>query len=130
MVVAADSGMRSIERRVLGSAFGAAQDEALEFDGRGKQALIRADLRQRLAVRERQEEEAAIGGVEEAEAVESRLDLEEGADLSVDEDAVGAELGDPGAFRIAGDVVEELAVGGEVAIVEDEGNFVFAAGKG
>ena len=74
-------------------------------------------------------EEAAVGGVEEAEAVEARLDLEEGADFAVDEDAVGAELGDPGVFGVAGDVVEELAVGGEVAVVEDEGDFVFAGGQ-
>ena len=78
---------------------------------------------------EREAEEAAVGGVEEPKAVEARLDLEEGADLAVDEDAVGGELGDPGVVGIAGGGVEELAVGGEVAVVEDEGNFVFAGGE-
>ena len=105
------------------------EDEAVELDGRGEEALVAADLGERLAVGEGEDEEAAVGGVEEAEAIEARLDLEEGSDLSVDEDAVGAELGDPGVLGIAGDGVEELAVGGEVAVVEDEGDFVLAAGE-
>ncbi len=73
-------------------------------------------------MRKGQREEAAVGGVEDAEAVEARLDFEVGADLAVDEDGVGVELGDPGAVGVGGDGVEELAVGGEVAIVEGEGN--------
>ncbi len=33
-------------------AFGAAEDEAVDLDGRGEEALVAADLGQRLAVRE------------------------------------------------------------------------------
>ena len=82
----------------------------LHLDGSGEQALVAADLGERLAIGEG---EAGRSGcwlrVEQAEAVEARLDVEEGTDLAVDEDAVGAELGDPRALGVAGDVVEELA---------------------
>jgi hypothetical protein len=62
-----------------------------------------------------------VGDVDDAEAVEAWLDFEEGADLAVDEDAVGGELGDTEVFGVAGGVVEKLAVGGEIAVIEDEG---------
>src|SRR5206468_4097907 len=97
-------------------ALGGGEAEEFEFCGGGQEALVAADLRESLAVGEGEVEEAAVGGVEEPEAIEARLDLEEGTDLSVDEDAVGAELGDPWVFGIAGGVVEDLAGGGEVAV--------------
>ncbi len=74
-------------------------------------------------------EEAAVGGVEDAEAIEARFDLEVRADLAVDEDAVGSEFGDPGMVGVSGGGVKELAVGCEVAVVEDEGDLVFAGGE-
>ncbi len=70
-----------------------------------------------------------MAGVEQAEAIETRLDLEVRADLAVDENAVCTELGNPGAFGVAGDIVEDLTVGAEVAIAEDQRHLVFAAGE-
>ena len=83
----------------------------------------------RLAVAEAEIEEAAVGGVEHAKAVEAGFEFDVGADLPVNEDSVGAELRDPGAGRVSGDVVEELSVGDEVTVVEDNGDLVLALGE-
>jgi hypothetical protein len=120
-------GVGEVDEKV--GALGGGEDEGFDVGGGGEQALVGADLHQWLLIREREDEEAAVGGVEDAEAVEARLDLEEGADLAVDEDAVGGELGDPGVVGVAGGRVEELAVSGEVAIAKNEGDFVFALGE-
>jgi hypothetical protein len=107
---------------------GEAEYDALQIDRRGEEPLVAPNLGQRLAVGEREEEEAAIGGVEETETVEAWLDLEVRTDLAVDEDAVGAELGDPRVLWVAGDVVEDLTVDASCGR-RDEGNLVLAAGK-
>ncbi len=110
-------------------ALGWCQGEELLLHRCWEEALIAADLNQGLVIVEGEAEEAAVGRVEDAEAVEARFDLEVGAYLSVDEDAVGSEFGDPGMFGISGGGVKELAVGREVAVVEDEGDLVLAGGE-
>jgi hypothetical protein len=119
-------GLGEVDKDIC--AFGRGEADELEVDGGGEQALVAADLEEGLAGGQGEVEEAAVGGVEETEAVEARLNLEEGAKLAVDEDSVGTELGDPGVFGVAGGVVEELAGGGEVAVVEDEWDFIFSGG--
>ena len=94
-----------------------------------KEALVGADLGKRLLVGKREKEEAAVRGIEGAEAVEAWLDLEVRTNLAVDEEAIGGELRDPRVIGITGGGVEELAVGGEVAVVEDEGYFVLTGGE-
>ena len=73
-----------------------AEDEAVHLDGRGEQALIGADDVEGVAVGEGEREEAGVGGVDDAEAVGARLDVEEGLDLAVDEHGVAEELLRPG----------------------------------
>ena len=121
-------GLAEIDEDV--GAFGAAEDEALEFDGGSEETLVGADLEEGLngsaGTGKGKKEEAAVGGVKEAEAIETWLDFKEGADFSVDENAVCGELWDPRTLRVAGDIVEELTVCCEVAVVEDERNLILA----
>jgi hypothetical protein len=110
-------------------AFGGGQGEEFLLCRCGEEALVAADLNHWLMIVESQAEEAAIGGVKDAKAVESRLNFEIRANFTVDEDAVGSEFGDPRVIGVSGGGVEELAVGGEVAVVEDEGDLIFAGGE-
>ena len=125
-VEALAGGVGEVDDQV--GALGGGEEEVGERDRGGEQALIGADLLEGLLVGEREGEEVAVGGVEHAETVEAGFHLEEGADLAVDEDGVAVELADPGVFGVVGDGVEELAVGGEVAVVEGEGDLVLAGG--
>ncbi len=120
-------GGGEIEDKV--GAFGGGEGDALEFDGRGEQALVGADLLEGLSVGEREMEEAGVGAINDAEAIEARLDFEIGENFAVDEEGVAKDFGGPGRFGIAGDGIVELAVEIEDAVVEDEGNFVLAARK-
>jgi hypothetical protein len=110
-------------------AFSGGQGEELLLRRCWEQALVAAYLKHGLVVVEGEAEEAAVGGVEDAEAVEARFDLEVRANFAVDEDAVGSEFGDPGMIWVSGGCVKELAVGREVAVVEGEGNLVLAGGE-
>ena len=78
---------------------------------------------------ERQGEEAAVGGVEETEAVEARLYFDVGPYLAIFQDAASEELSKPKGVRGRRSWVEELAVGGELAVVEQQRNLVFARGE-
>ena len=119
--------LREVDQEICAFSWG--DKKVGHLDGRREQPLIAADLMEWLAIGEGQVEEAAVGGVEEAEAVEARLDFEEGAHLAIEEDAAAAELGYPGVFGVAGVGIVELAVGGELAVVDQKRNFVFAGGK-
>ncbi len=110
-------------------AFGWGEGEELLLGRCWKQALIAADLSHGLVVVEGEAEEAAVGGVEDAEAIEARFDLEVRTDFAVDEDTVRSKFRNPRMIRISGGGVKELAVGCEVTVVKDEGNLVFAGGE-
>src|SRR6202041_1605613 len=97
--------------------------------GSGEQTLIAANLNERLVIGKIQVEETAVRDVDDAEAVEERLGLEEWANFAVDEDAVGVELRHPRVLGIVGRGGIELTVGGEVAIVEDERVLGFTGGR-
>ncbi len=83
-------------------ALGWGEGDLLCFNGSGEQALIAADLDEGLVIVRDRLKKRLLATLTDAEAVEARFDLEVGADFSVDEDAVGVELGDPGVFGIAG----------------------------
>jgi hypothetical protein len=80
-------------------------------------------------VGEGQGEEAAVGGVEKTEAVKARLHFEVGPYLAVDEDEASEELRDPRVLGVAGVWIEELAIGGKLAVREQERDLVFAGGE-
>jgi len=120
-------GSGEIEEQI--SAFGGGETDTPDFDGSGEQTLIAADLDERLVIGKIQVEEAAVRYVDDAEAIEARLGLEEWANFAVDEDAVGVELRHPRVLGIVRRGVIELAVGGEVAIVEDERELVSTGGQ-
>jgi hypothetical protein len=117
-------GLRKVDEDV--STLGWSEADESDVDGGGEKTLVGSNLNERLAIGEGKVEEAAIGGVDQAETVEAGFDLKVWANFTVDENAVGAELGDPWVFGIAGGVVEELAIGGEVAVIEEQRDFIFS----
>jgi hypothetical protein len=120
-------GVGEVDQQV--GALSGGEFQSFYLDWRGEQALIDADLVEGLPVSEGQGEEAAVGGVKDAEAVEARLNHEVRPYLAVKEDTGAAELGNPGVFGIARLGVEELTVGGELAVVDLKRNLVFAGRK-
>jgi hypothetical protein len=72
---------------------------------------------------------AGVGGVDQANAVEARLDFKIGEDGAVGEDDVAVNFWNPGRFGVARIWVVELAVGVEEAVGNGERDFVFASGQ-
>ena len=76
--------------------------------GDGQQTLIGADLKELLLVRQRQVEEAAIGGIQNAEAIAARFDVEIREQLAVDQHGFTEGFGYPGHIGHAGDRIVQL----------------------
>src|SRR5580704_3066300 len=73
--------------------------------------------------------EAAVGGIQGAEAIFTRFDCEVREEFAVDEQGVAENFGGPGRLGIAGDGIVKLAFEIEDTVVEDQRNFVLAAGQ-
>ena len=123
-------------------AFGGGDEEVVEFKRCGEEAAVGADLLEGwdvegvvgdlaggVGVEEAQVIEARVGGVEDAEAVLARLDLEERHDFAVDAVHVAIELLDPDGmfFGTVDDLgVVEGAVVMEETVLQHEGDLVVA----
>jgi hypothetical protein len=110
-------------------ALGGREEDALDGGGGGEEALVGADEVEGDEIADGETEEAGVGAVHDAEAIEARLDVEVGEELAVGEDGVAVDLRDPGGLGVGGDGVVELAVGEEGSIAEEERDLVWAGGQ-
>src|ERR1700733_4019266 len=74
-------------------------------------------------------QEAAIAGIQHAEAILAWLDIQKRKSFSVDKHDVAKNFGNPGHVGIAGHGIVELAVLLEQTIINDERDFEGALGK-
>src|SRR4029077_817544 len=99
-----------------------------------EKSLLAADLNKLHAVRRsgvirgnREPVKAAVGGVQQPEAILPRLDFEIGEDCSVYKDRASVVLGDPGCAGVTGDWIENFPILAERAVEEHERDFVGAS---
>ena len=90
------SPVRPLKSTMRSARSAGASNGAVERYRRRQQALVGTDLMKRLPVGERQVEEAAVRGVQHAEAVPARLYVEERKRLAIDQHHVAENSGTHG----------------------------------
>ena len=108
---------------------GGSKQYALERNRRRKQSLIGADLVKAEPVLKSKMVKASIRSVEHAKAIFARLDFEVRKQLSVHQNGVAKNLGNPRRLGLVGDGVVKLAVRSQQAVEERQRHFVFSAGQ-